>query len=214
MNVAARTPLNAIIGYTALENGKNAGLEEKTEYLRKIENAGHQLPDIVNDVLDMSRIESGKMELEPARSNLEDCIREAGDLVRTQLESKNIEFTVSCELQHKWVLCDRNLLNRVLMNLLCNAGKFTPDGGTVSLGIREISDTDADADYRISVRDSGRGKKTGARGLLEKTFSASLFSFSNTLILPSSAVRHSFISTTSSINERRGNESLITNLPG
>ena len=152
-----RTPLNAIIGYTALANREGVTAEDKTEYINKIENAGRQLLDIVNDVLEMSRIENGKMVLEPSPCDLEAGIQEAGDLVRTQLESKRILFQVTCSLRHRWVLCDRNHLNRVLMNLLCNAGKFTGEGGSVTLSCTEVSDNGQTADYRISVRDTGIG---------------------------------------------------------
>ena len=83
-----RTPLNAIIGYTTLANREGVTYEEKSGYIEKIETASRQLLEIVNDVLDMSRIESGKFSLELTSVNLENCIREVSDLVRIQLESK------------------------------------------------------------------------------------------------------------------------------
>jgi signal transduction histidine kinase len=116
-----RTPLNAITGYTTLAKQEGIGAEAQREYILKIDKAGSQLLELVNDVLEMSRIESGKLELAPTPIDLEECVRDAGDLVRTQLSLKQIAFTVSCDVTHKWVLCDRNLLNRALMNLLCNA---------------------------------------------------------------------------------------------
>ena len=105
----------------------------------------------------MSRIENGKIELEPSKVNLEDCIKEAGDLVRTQLASKHIELDVSCNVIHKWVLCDKNRLNRALMNLLCNAGKFTDEHGDVSLRLVELAEFDDVGDYEIRVKDTGIG---------------------------------------------------------
>ena len=152
-----RTPLNAIIGYTALANREGVAYEEKSEYIDKIDLAGRQLLDIVNDVLDMSRIESGKVSLEPAPVNLENCLQEAGDLVRTQLESKKIELSVSCEAVHKWVLCDKVMLDRALMNLLCNAGKFTEENGSVSLQMTELAGDDKTGRYEIRVKDTGIG---------------------------------------------------------
>ena len=152
-----RTPLNAIIGFTSLAQREDISREEQTEYVRKIAGASRQLLDIVNDVLEMSRIESGKMQLNPLPINLENCLYEAGDLVRNQLEGKKIDFTVSCDIQHRWVLCDQPLLNRVLMNLLCNAGKFTEEGGQVSLAMTEVSHDENTANYRIRVRDTGIG---------------------------------------------------------
>ena len=152
-----RTPLNAIIGYTTLAKQAEVTAEEKNGYIVKIDNAGRQLLDIVNDVLEMSRIENGKLVLEPGVTDLEAAVREAGDLVRTQLESKQIRFQINCSIRHHWVLADRTHLNRALMNLLCNAGKFTPEGGSVILGCEEIADTGKSADYRIHVKDTGIG---------------------------------------------------------
>ena len=152
-----RTPLNAIIGYSTLAGREGVTSEQKTDYIRKIEKASHQLLEIVNDVLEMSRIESGKIELEPAPVNLEDCMKEAGDLIRVQLAEKKIDFSVCCDITHKWVLCDRTRLNRALMNLLSNAGKFTGEHGKVSLQLMELSGDEEIRDYEIRVRDTGIG---------------------------------------------------------
>lgn len=152
-----RTPLNAIIGYTTLAKRDGVTYEEKSEYIDKIEKASHQLLDIVNDVLDMSRIESGKLSLEPTRVNLENCVQEAGDLVRTQLEAKKIELSVSCNVSHKWVLCDKVMLDRALTNLLCNAGKFTEENGSVSLRLTELTKDDETVSYEIRIKDTGIG---------------------------------------------------------
>ena len=152
-----RMPLNAIIGYTTLANRDGVPYEEKSGYIGKIEKAGRQLLDIVNDVLDMSRIENGKLSLEPTCVNLEACVREADDLVRTQLEAKGIELTLSSDVAHKWVLCDKVMLDRALMNLLCNAGKFTEENGSVSLQLTELPGSEETGTYEIRVKDTGIG---------------------------------------------------------
>ncbi len=152
-----RTPLNAIIGYTALANRENVSCEEKSEYIGKIETASRQLLNIVNDVLDMSRIESGKFRPEPACVNLENCVQEACDLVRMQLEAKKIGLSVSCDAAHKWVLCDKVMLDRILMNLLCNAGKFTEENGSVSLQLTELAAGGGAGSYEIRIKDTGIG---------------------------------------------------------
>ena len=152
-----RTPLNAIIGYTTLANRDGVTYEDKSTYIDKIETAGRQLLDLVNDVLDMSRIESGKLTLEPTCVDLENCVREAGDLIRLQLEAKRIEFSVSCLASHKWVLCDKVMMDRALMNLLCNAGKFTEENGRVSLELNELTDDGETGHYEIRVKDTGIG---------------------------------------------------------
>ena len=152
-----RTPLNAIIGYTTLANRDGVSYEEKGGYITKIEMASRQLLEIVNDVLDMSRIESGKFSLEPTCVNIENCIQESGDLVRTQLEAKKIDFSVSSDVSHKWVMCDKVMLDRALMNLLCNAGKFTEENGSVSLQLNELNADDKTGSYEIRIKDTGIG---------------------------------------------------------
>ena len=152
-----RTPLNAIIGYATLANRDGVTAEEKSGFIDKIEKASRQLLDIVNDVLDMSRIESGKIDLEPTRVNLENCVQEAHDLVRVQLETKKIDLAVSCDVSHKWVLCDKVMLDRALVNLLCYAGKFTKENGSVSLLLRELAAGDGTGSYEIRIKDTGIG---------------------------------------------------------
>ena len=152
-----RTPLNAIIGYATLANREGVTAEEKSGFIDKIEKASRQLLDIVNDVLDMSRIESGKIDLEPTRVNLENCVQEAHDLVRVQLETKKIDLAVSCDVSHKWVLCDKVMMDRALMNLLCNAGKFTEENGSVSLRMTELDSSDEKGTYEIRIKDTGIG---------------------------------------------------------
>ena len=162
-----RTPLNAIIGYTTLANREGVTSEEKSRYIDQIGMAGRQLLDIVNDVLDMSRIESGKFNLEPTCVNLENCVREVCELVRIQLEAKKIELSVSCVVSHQWVLCDKVMLDRALMNLLCNAGKFTEENGSVSLRLLELTSSDETGSYEIRIKDTGIG--------MSKEFSERLF---------------------------------------
>ena len=152
-----RTPLNAIIGYTTLANREEVTYDEKSGYIDKIEMASRQLLEIVNDVLDMSRIESGKLTLEPARVNLESCVQEVSDLVRTQLEAKAINFSASCDVSHKWVMCDKVMMDRALMNLLCNAGKFTEENGSVSMRVTELAGDDETGSYEIRIKDTGIG---------------------------------------------------------
>ena len=152
-----RTPLNAIIGYVTLAKGDAITADQKVDYILKIEKASHQLLDIVNDVLEMSRIESGRMELDPHPANLEESVREAADLVRAQMESKQIAFSVSCDVRHRWVLCDTIRLNRALMNLLCNAGKFTEEKGAVALQLTELAGDADKGTYEIRIQDTGIG---------------------------------------------------------
>ena len=150
-----RTPLNAILGYTTL--AKNAPPDEQQEYIGKIEKAGDQMLTLVNEVLEMSRIESGKLDLEPVNTDLEEAVLHAGDMIRTQMEEKKVRFTVSCEVTNRWVLCDRNRFIRVVLNMLSNACKFTEPGGEVSLTLCQKSSGGDSAEYEVCVRDTGIG---------------------------------------------------------
>ena len=152
-----RTPLNAIIGYTTLAKKEQGNTEKQMEYVGKIEKASHQLLAIVNNVLEMSRIESGKIELDSKPTDLEEFIHEAGDLMRAQLAEKSISFSSSCKVCDKWALCDKNLLSRVITNLLGNAAKFTGEDGTITLGLKQISRIEGMGVYEFRVKDTGIG---------------------------------------------------------
>ena len=101
--------------------------------------------------------ESGKMELQPEPIDIEDTVWAAGDLISGQMEEKDIRFTVSCDVKDRCVMCDGNHLDRILVNILGNACKFTPKGGEVQLSLRETAADKATGTYEIRVRDNGIG---------------------------------------------------------
>ena len=154
-----RTPMNAIIGYTEL--AKRPGVAEKTlrEYMTKIEASSHHLLALVNDVLEMARIESGKMSLEPAAIDLVKTLDEVRDMFATQMSVKKIDFTVDAsQVRNRHVMCDKNRLNRILLNLVSNAWKFTPDRGHVSIRAVQHGESGANAAvYELRVKDTGIG---------------------------------------------------------
>ena len=153
-----RTPMNAIIGYTMLAR-KEENMSPKTaEYLTKIETSSQHLLALINDVLDMSRIESGKIELEPKKTNLVKTMNEVHDMFLTQMETKGLHYTVSAvDITNKTVMCDVSRLNRILLNLISNAYKFTPQGGNISVTLRQTG-TDAEIGfYELRVKDTGMG---------------------------------------------------------
>lgn len=152
-----RTPLNAILGYTMLAQKEGQTREEEQQYLKKIDVAGHQLLSLVNDVLEMSRIDSGKMELEPECINIEKNVRETAELMNEQMEAKGIKYKVYCDVEHPCVLCDGNHLDRVIMNLLGNACKFTPEGGEVVLSLKQTDSDPESGHFEIRVKDNGIG---------------------------------------------------------
>ena len=126
-----RTLMNAIIGYTGLAQREGNSVEDMRDYLTKIESSSQHLLALINDVLEMSRIESGKMELEPSDIDLRAAMDEVRDMFATQMSTKNIRYTVdSAQITNRYVLCDKNRLNRILLNLISNAYKFTPVDGS------------------------------------------------------------------------------------
>ena len=153
-----RTPMNAIIGYTNLIK-KEPGLPPKTkDYLNKIEASNNHLLALINDILDMSRIESGKMELDPQKSNIVKALDEVRDLFATQMETKGLKFAVNIEhVMNKIVMCDTPRLNRVLLNLISNAFKFTPVGGSVTVTLKQTGGNEEKGSYELHVKDTGMG---------------------------------------------------------
>ncbi len=153
-----RTPMNAIIGYTNLIK-KEPGLPPKTkEYLDKIEASNNHLLALINDILDMSRIESGKMELDPQKANIVKALGEVKDLFATQMETKGLKFAVTAQnVLNKIVMCDTPRLNRVLLNLISNAYKFTPEGGSVTVTLTQVGGNEEKGSYELRVKDSGMG---------------------------------------------------------
>jgi len=163
-----RTPMNAIIGYTVLAR-KEKNLSPKTaEYLTKIETSSQHLLALINDVLDMSRIESGKIELEPKKTNIVKTMDEVRDMFMTQMETKGIHYTVIAkDVTNRTVMCDESRLNRILLNLISNAYKFTPQGGNVSVTLRQTGADGEKGFYDLKVKDTGIG--------MSKEFAAKVF---------------------------------------
>ena len=154
-----RTPMNAIVGYTTLLRRDKTLSPEVQNYLRKIENSSDHLLALINDVLDMSRIESGKMELEKVDTDLVKIVESVHDMFATQMETKKIEFTADTfGIRHHNIICDKNRLNRVLLNLISNSYKFTPDNGKISVVVTEKeSDEENFGAYEFRVKDTGIG---------------------------------------------------------
>lgn len=126
-----RTPMNAIIGYTQLARRDGVSDEEVQTYLGKIDNSSQFLLELINDILEMSRIESGKMEIENAKTDLCRVMSHIRNMFTDQMKQKKIDFTIKGEnVTNMLVICDEHRLNRVLMNLVSNAYKFTPEGGS------------------------------------------------------------------------------------
>ena len=152
-----RTPMNAIIGITILMKNELHQPEKLAEHLGKLESSGQLLLGIINDILDMSRIESGKTTLNVEKMNLPKQISQLDSIIRQQAGQRSQTFTVESHLQHENVLADPNRLKQVLMNILSNAVKYTPTGGHIRLELDELPRNEHYARYRFVVQDDGIG---------------------------------------------------------
>lgn len=154
-----RTPMNAVIGFAtlALANAENTG--KVRDYLSKILSSSNHLLSLINDILDMSRIESGKINLDESEANLSEMLHDIKTIVGGQIHAKQLELYMdTMDVTDEDVYCDKTRLNQVLLNLLSNAIKFTPPGGTVSVRIKQIHNSPKDKGmYEIRVKDTGIG---------------------------------------------------------
>ena len=158
-----RTPMNAIIGYTTLINREADEPGKVREYTRKISSAGDYLLGLINDVLDMSKIESGKTTLNIAQFYIRELVSEVESIVRMQANAKRQEFSVTVEeVDHDCVVGDELRIRQIILNLLSNALKYTPNGGKIDFIVRGIPQEKAKIQkLRIIVRDTGYGMESG-----------------------------------------------------
>jgi Signal transduction histidine kinase len=153
-----RTPLNAIIGYARMAEDEETTEEELKEYLEKIGVSGQQLLELVNDILEMSRIENGKMHLAEEADDIVQIVEDMHVMFDDQMRSKNLQFvTDTSGVKNRFVMCDRVRMNRILINLISNAYKFTPEGGRIDVRLVEKSGETGADEYELRVKDTGIG---------------------------------------------------------
>ena len=165
-----RTPMNAIIGYTNLAQ-REEGLSKIREYLGKIEGSSKHLLALINDILEMSRIESGTIELEYLPIDFRTLFDSIHDLFSEQMKQKKLDFQVHTnQVQNPYVWCDSKNMNRVLLNIISNAYKFTPEGGHIITSLLEVGSVENGyGSYEIRVQDSGIGM---SKEFVDKIFTA------------------------------------------
>ena len=154
-----RTPMNAIIGFTTLALSNIDDTDRVKDYLGKTLASSNHLLSLINDVLDMSRIESGKIHLEEVEVNLSDVLHDLKTIVSGQIYAKQLEFYMDAmDVTDEDVYCDKTRLNQILLNLLSNAIKFTPAGGTVSVRVRQLAGkVRGCGQYEFRIKDNGIG---------------------------------------------------------
>ena len=154
-----RTPMNAIIGFTTLINKEANDPVKVQEYTKKISSAGDYLLSLINDVLDMSKIESGKTTLNVTQFYVRELVNEVESIIRMQTDEKHQNFAVSVEsVAHESLMGDKLRIRQIILNLLSNAMKYTPDGGKINFSIEGVPQGKKDIQkLRIVVRDTGYG---------------------------------------------------------
>ena len=154
-----RTPMNAIIGFTTLALSNIDDKDRVKDYLTKTLASSNHLLSLINDVLDMSRIESGKIHLEEVEVNLSDVLHDLKTIVSGQIYAKQLELYMDAmDVTDEDVYCDKTRLNQILLNLLSNAIKFTPAGGTVSVRVRQLAGkVHGCGQYEFRIKDNGIG---------------------------------------------------------
>ena len=153
-----RTPMNSIIGFTEVALDELGGNLRVKDYLEKIRLSGQHLLSLINDILEMSRIDSGKLELKPAPCDIAELLQGLKVMLQITAEEKHLHFVLDIDkLRDKYVLCDKLLLQRCLLNCLSNALKYTLSGGTVILQAVQGEVKDGSAQYTIRICDNGIG---------------------------------------------------------
>ena len=165
-----RTPMNAIIGFTTLAVSSIDNKNKVKDYLSKILSSSNHLLSLINDILDMSRIESGKLHLEETEVSLSEVLHDLKTIISGQIYAKQLELYMDAmDVANEDVYCDKTRLNQVLLNLLSNAVKFTPAGGTVSVRLKQFpGPTKGSALYEFRIKDNGIGM---SQEFVQKIFS-------------------------------------------
>ena len=167
-----RTPMNAILGYAQLMDDELKGedLPETSEHLKKLQQSGSLLLSIINNVLDMAQIESGKMEIDENYARIEDIRQTLFEIFEDEAKKKNLELHYTINIEHEHILTDITKVKEIFVNILSNAIKYTPSGGSVMLNIDELAcDEPGYMIVRTSVSDTGIGM---SRDYLTKIFDA------------------------------------------
>jgi signal transduction histidine kinase len=160
MSHELRTPLNAIIGFSEIMQAQmfgEMGDPKYAEYSRMIHEAGAHLLELINDILDMSKIEAGKLEIERRRLEVREVVDDCLSLMRERAHNAKVTLSADVTPGSLWLEADRRALKQILLNLVSNAVKFTPAGGSVSVTASEVSGPGGDISCRLAVRDTGVG---------------------------------------------------------
>ncbi len=166
MSHELRTPLNSILGFSDVLSGIDALNDKQKRYVSNIQRSGRVLLEMINDILDLAKMESGRMEIRPACFSIEHVISAQCDMARPLAERKNIDLIVRCDGDLPPLEQDQSKVQQILNNLLSNAIKFTPEGGSITIDARR----DGDGHLELKVDDTGIGISESEQGLIFEKF--------------------------------------------
>ena len=154
-----RTPMNAIIGYTQLLENNLDNKKQALDYISKLKSSSTILLSLINYILEMTQIESGKLDLKKEIGDLDDLVKNINVVVEPLIKEKKLHYSYHWEIKHHHIICDKTKLREIVLNILSNAIKYTPEGGNVELLIQEISFENNKVKYHFIIIDNGIGMK-------------------------------------------------------
>ena len=154
-----RTPMNAIIGYTQLLENNLDNKKQALDYISKLKSSSTILLSLINYILEMTQIESGKIDLKKEIGDLDDLVKNINVVVEPLIKEKKLHYSYHLEIKHHHIICDKTKLREIVLNILSNAIKYTPEGGNVELLIQEISFENNKVKYHFIIIDNGIGMK-------------------------------------------------------
>ena len=154
-----RTPMNAIIGYTQLLENNLDNKKQALDYISKFKSSSTILLSLINYILEMTQIESGKLDLKKEIGDLDDLVKNINVVVEPLIKEKKLHYSYHLEIKHHHIICDKTKLREIVLNILSNAIKYTPEGGNVELLIQEISFENNKVKYHFIIIDNGIGMK-------------------------------------------------------
>jgi signal transduction histidine kinase len=166
MSHELRTPLNSIIGFSDLLTNTEIPIEKRKKFAQNIQKSGRDLLDMINDILDLAKMEAGKMDVRLSEFRIDAIIAAQCDLVRSLAEQKNIDLRTEIEESLPPLFQDQSKVQQILTNLLSNAIKFTPEGGRIAVGARG----DGSGNIEIYVADTGVGISDADREIIFEKF--------------------------------------------
>jgi signal transduction histidine kinase len=166
MSHELRTPLNSIIGFSEVLHGINSLTDKQKRYAGNIQKSGRLLLEMINDILDLAKMEAGKMEVRPTEFRIDSVVQAQCDMVRSLAEDKNIDLNVEVQPGLAPVYQDQAKVQQILTNLLSNAIKFTPEGGRIDVRARQ----DEDGQLELTVADTGVGIAEEDRDIIFEKF--------------------------------------------